>query len=225
MPRHATGALVALALALTLGTAGCGSDKVATSSTGTSVAECRAQWHDVAESIVGLDGDTNPSALATRWTNIAATVSLYETTDDATSCQSNIEKQVKAIALLRDFMPRLQPYDMAFQLSRLAAPVDLYLHDPLPKPTRNAKGTLVRAPSKAAVSRAIKDLRDFGPGANAELEPGWGQLATVELTDAAAVDSALRDLDYLAQDSPNWRTCNHALQVLVRATQDPAIDH
>lgn len=224
MPRHAAGALVALALALGLGTTGCGADKAAPADTGTSVAECRQQWHDVAETIVGLEDDTNPSALATRWTNIAATVSLYETTDDATGCQANIEKQVQAIAQLRDFVPRLQPYDMAFQLSRLSAPVDLYLHDPLPKPTRNAKGKLVRPPSKAAVSRAIEDLRSYGVSANAELEPGWGQLATVELSDTAAVDSALRDLDYLAQDSPNWRTCNHALQVLVRATQGPGTD-
>ncbi|MCZ4500883.1 MAG: hypothetical protein JWQ74_3438 [Marmoricola sp.] len=219
MPRHATRALVAITLALSPLAAGCGATTVVTPPTATSVAECRAQWSDVAETIIGLDDDSHPSALATRWTSVAATVSLYENTDTAKDCQETIEAQVTAIALLRDFMPRLQPYDMAFQLSRLEAPVDVYLHDPLPEPVRNAKGTLVRPPTKAAVSRAIEDLRTYGASANTELAPGWGQLATVELSDTAAVTSALRDLEFLAQDSPNWRRCNQALKVIVAATQ------
>lgn len=221
MHRHATGVVVALTLSLSPLVAGCGSSaKVKDSAPAAqSLQQCRDQWHDVSESIVGLDQDTDPSALGTRWNSISATVVLYENTDTAKNCQATIEAEIKAITLLREFMSKLRPYDMEYQHDQIAAAVDLYLHDPLPAPTRNDAGKKVRPPTKAAVSAAMADLGNLAAAANQELAPGWGQLATVELTDTEAVRSALQDLDFLAQDSPNWRHCEEALQVLVAATR------
>jgi hypothetical protein len=60
-------------------------------------------------------------------------------------------------------------------------------------------------------------LADDAAAANAELQPGWQETTSVDLTDAAAVTKSMQDLDFLAQDSPHWRRCEEALQVLVAA--------
>lgn len=208
-----------MALAVSMGISACGADKTPAKTPSSALEECHDQWAEVAESIVGLDEDPNPSALATRWTSVVATVDYYRNTETAKDCQTQVESQVKAITLLRQFSDRLHPYDMAYQLARVNASIDLYLHEPLPTPARNENGKLVKPPTKAAVTAAITTLTAQASKANSELQPGWGQLASVELTDPAAVKTALDDLDFLAQDSPSWRQCQAALQVVVAAVQ------
>ncbi len=219
MVRHAAGITAALAFTLGAVVAGCGAEEPKSEPTAVpqTVQECRDQWREVGESVLGLDEDPNPSALASRWNSIAATVVLYENTESAENCQSNIETQIKAITLLREFMEKLRPYDMEFQLTQVAAAVDLYLNDELPAPTKDATGKTVKPPTKDALRTASAELTENAVAANAELQTGWAQLATVELTDEAAVRSALDDLDAFAQASPSWRACQVALQVIVAA--------
>lgn len=181
------------------------------------VADCRAQWSDVAQSLVGMDQDTNPSALPDRWNSVIATVDYYRTTDTAKGCQARVDAQQKAVTALRQFSEKLRPYDMTYQLGQVRAAIDLYLADPLPAPGRSATGKKTRPPTKAAVRAAMTTLTANAEAANAELQPGWQQTASVDLTDVAALTKTMQDLDFLAQDSPHWRQCEQALQVLVAA--------
>jgi len=178
---------------------------------------CRAQWHDVGNSVLGMDQDTNPSALADRWTTVIATVAYYQNTDTAKDCQDRIEAQLKAVTALRQFSEKLRPYDMTYQLAQVRAAVDLYLNDPLPDPVSDATGRKVEPPSKAAVTTAMQALSENAEQANVELQPGWEQTSAVDLTDVSALTQTMQDLDFLAQDSPRWRACEEALQVLVAA--------
>jgi hypothetical protein len=67
------------------------------------------------------------------------------------------------------------------------------------------------------VTAAIATLTNDAASANTELQPGWEQTTSVDLTDVAALTKTMQDLDFLAQDSPHWRRCEEALQVLVAA--------
>ena len=183
------------------------------------LAHCHAQWRDVGESVLGMDQDPNPSALASRWTSVIATVSYYEDSDTAKGCQDRVDAQVKAVTSLRQLSEKLRPYDMTYLLGQIRAAIDLYLNDPLPAPARDDTGRVVAPPSKAAVSAAMKTLADNAAQANVELQPGWAQTSTVDLTDVAALTKTMQDLDFLAQDSPHWRDCEAALQVLVAAVR------
>lgn len=210
--------LLAVALVFMLVVTGCGGDeKKPAKPTGQTTSECRAQWHDVGQSVLGLDQETEPSSLASRWTAIVATIQYHETSATAKDCQPTIEAQVKAITALRQLSDKLRPYDMSYQLRQVTAAIDLYVHDPLPAPARNDNGKLVRPPTKAAVQQAMATLTANASAADTELQPGWGQLASVDLDDATALRSAIEDLDQLAQDSIPWRRCEEALQVLVAA--------
>ena len=179
--------------------------------------QCRAQWRDVGDSVLGMDEDADPSALASRWTSVIATVDYYRTVDTAKHCQTAIETQLKAVTALRQFSDKLRPYDMTYQLGQVRAAIDLYLNDPLPAPVRGANGKRVAPPAKAAVRTAMKALEDNASEANTELQPGWAQTSSVDLTDVTALTKTMQDLDFLAQDSPHWRACEQALKVLVAA--------
>ena len=183
----------------------------------TSVRECRDQWHDVAESVLGLDQDPDPSSLASRWTTVIATVDYYENTATAKDCQATVESQVRAITALRQFSDRLRPYDMSYQLEQVAATVDLYLHDPLPPAVRGAHHKLVKPPTHEQVQAAMTTLTTEAAAANAELQPAWEHLASVSIDDDAAVAAALDDLDSLARAGTHWTACQQALQVIVAA--------
>ncbi|MFL6171326.1 MAG: hypothetical protein ACJ716_00400 [Marmoricola sp.] len=212
----------ALALVLAPLASGCGHSpgKPATSGVSKTVKECRDQWHDVAESVLGLDQDTDPSSLASRWTTVIATVDYYENTTSAKNCQAEVETQVRAITALRQFSDRLRAYDMTYQLEQVAASVDLYLHDPVPTPVKGAGGKhLVVPPSHHQVQVAMATLTDQASAANAELQPAWEHLASVSIDDDAAVTAALGDLDSLAQAGAHWTACQQALQVIVAATR------
>ncbi len=222
----------ALALVVVVGLTGaCGSDparpdpSTGSASQGASKAgskagskkACRDQWHDVAETVLGLDQDTDPSALASRWTSVIATIDYYETAATVKDCQQTIEAQVRAISALRQFSQRLRPYDMAYQLRQVGPPVALYLGDPLPAPTRDETGKLVRPPRKRDVDLALRQLQAYAATADADLQTGWRELASVDLGGAVALRTALSGLDQLAQDSEAWQRSERALQVIVAA--------
>jgi len=218
-PAPVVGPALALTVLLGLAVAGCGADQAPAKAASTADLEkvCRAQWHDVAQTVLGLDGETDPSALASRWTSIIATIDYYETAATTKKCQQTIETQVRAISALRQFTQKLQPYDMTHQLRQVEPSVELYLTDPLPKPARDETGKLVRPPGKGQVNQAIRQLRANAAAADADLAAGWGEMARVNLDDPAAVKAALADLDQLAQDSPAWQASEQALQVIVAA--------
>ncbi|HET6168104.1 MAG TPA: hypothetical protein VFE07_14830 [Marmoricola sp.] len=218
-PWHRAALPVVLAAVLTVALTGCGDsgDSKAKAKAERALKDCRAQWSDVGDSVVGMDQDPNPSALAERWNSVIATVDYYKTSKSAKNCQSNVETQLKAVTALRQFSDKLHPYDMAYQLDQVRAAVDLYLNDPLPAPARNENNKLVKPPTKAEVTAAMQSLTANAAAANAELEPGWEQTKSVDLTDVDALTTTMQDLDFLAQDSPHWRTCEQALQVLVAA--------
>ena len=214
---------VALGATLAAALVGCGqasgarANDRATDRAGAALKECRAQWRDVGETVMGMDQDTNPSHLASRWNSIIATVDYYQTAGRAKDCQRTVENQLKAITALREFSAKLQPYDMTYQRDQLRAAVDLYLNDPLPAAVRGDDAALVQPPTKAAVSAAMQTLTANADQANIELEPAWEQTSSVDLTDVDALTTTMHDLDSLAQDSPHWRACEEALQVLVAA--------
>jgi hypothetical protein len=210
-----------LAAIVTVAVTACGSGAApsAAAKADRALKDCHAQWNDVGETVIGMDQDTNPSALADRWTSVIATVEYYKNADDATDCQDRISTQVKAISALRQFSEKLRPYDMTYQLAQVRASIDLYLNDPLPDPVRGENGKPVRPPAKSAVSSAMQTLTADAAPANAELAPGWSQINSVDLDDVAALTKAVQDLDFLAQDSPHWRRCEEALQVLVAAVR------
>lgn len=210
---------VALAAVAATGLAGCGDDgrPSADRTEARALEECRTQWREVGQSVVGMDQDTNPSALSDRWTTVIATVDYYSSVDTPDGCQHAIETQLKAVTALRQFSDKLRPYDMTYQLAQAKAAIDLYLHEPLPDPARGENGKLVRPPTKAAVTKAMATLSEHAAQANAELAPGWAQTQSVDLTDVTALTKTMQDLDFLAQDSPHWRRCEEALQVVVAA--------
>ncbi|WP_183408067.1 hypothetical protein [Nocardioides pocheonensis] len=197
----------------------CGASTSPTASTSAThrLADCRSQWKDVGDSVLGMDQDTNPSALADRWTSVIATVAYYRSSGSVKDCRARVDGQIKAVTALRQFSQQLRPYDMTYQLGQVEAAIDLYLHDPLPAPVRDDSGRKVEPPTKDAVSAAMKTLTDNAAQANAELEPGWQETSSVDLTDVSALTKTMQDLDFLAQDSPHWRACEEALQVLVAA--------
>jgi hypothetical protein len=211
-----TAALTA-ALGAGLGACGQASEAGKDAAAERAVKDCRAQWREVGQSVEGMDADTNPSALSDRWTSVIATVEYYKTTDSAKNCQTNVETQLKAVTALRQFSEKLRPYDMTYQLSQARAAIDLYLNTELPEPVRGENGKLIRPPTKAAVTEAMQTLSDNAEQANVELAPGWAQTSSVDLTDVTTLTQTMQDLDFLAQDSPRWRLCEEALQVLVAA--------
>jgi hypothetical protein len=217
--RTALTAAAAGALAVCLSACGqsSASHSSAESRSDRAVKQCRAQWKELGDNVVGMDQDENPSALADRWNSVVATIDYYRTTDIAKDCQSRVEAQLKAVTALRQFSDKLRPYDMTYQLGQVRAAIDLYVNDPLPPPVRNESGKKSPPPSKAAVTAAIATLTNDAATANTELQPGWEQTTSVDLTDVAALTKTMQDLDFLAQDSPHWRRCEEALQVLVAA--------
>jgi hypothetical protein len=225
---HAAGrrtrcALVAALTTLGLSSVSCGASVSQPSAAATSPAQnqCHQQWREVAKSVAGLDKVIYPSALATRWVTVLATVDYYLKTNDGSGCQIDVERQIDAITQLRKFSIQLQPYDMAFQADQVSADVERYLADPLPAAVHKPHGKVIRPPTKSAVTQAISVLNAHAAAANDYLAPGWGQLASVELTDATQVSAELGDLAQLAHESQDWNLCRGALAVIAAALNAP----
>ena len=217
--RTPSSALAVVLLAAVLGLTSCGSEEPGKESDAdaTAAAECHQQWEEVGQSVLGLDRETTPSSLASRWTAVIASVDYYENSEPTDECLDLVEKQTKEISSLRQFSEKLRPYDMSYQLDQVRAAIDLYLHDPLPEPTRDQNGKPVRPPSKEAVVRGFRTLTAQAAVADSDLEAGWKQMSTVPLDDVEALRKAVTDLDDLAHTSEAWLQCEAALQVLVAA--------
>jgi hypothetical protein len=215
--RTALASSLTASLAVAITACGQGADSSADAKAERALEACHSQWQEVGNSVAGMDEDTNPSALADRWNSVIATVEYYKSADTVKDCPATVETQLRAVTALRLFSEKLRPYDMTYQLAQVRASVDLYLNDPLPEPVRGEDDKLVRPPTKAAVAAAMQILTDNAAQANVELQPGWEQTKSVDLTDVTALTKTMQDLDFLAQDSSHWRSCEEALQVLVAA--------
>lgn len=207
---------VALSLALATLAAGCGSEKPA-STADTAITKCRKQWSALARQVEGKETETRKSGLAPRWNSVIATIDYHVTSASEKDCGLPIDQQQSAINALEDFGVKLRPYDMQFQAAEVATPVRDYLANPLPKLAAPAKGKPAgKVPPKANVQKAFTVLTASAELASAELAPGWQQALTVDLGEAGQ-QLAIKDLAFLASQSPRYLICANALKVIQRA--------
>jgi hypothetical protein len=211
--------LLVASLVLLAGLAACGTEKPRPEPVSQDVQDCRDQWGDVAQTILDMDGDTTPSSLSQRWSTIIAGVDYQQHNAKGPDCIDSIESQVLAICALRKFSNRLRVYDMEFQLRTIQPQAELYLHQPVPKPTTGENGRKVRPPTHAAVEQALSVLESQAAEANAELQPAWTQANAIDLGSTEEIRTAVTGLDRLAQSSPAFQQCEEALQVLVAAVR------
>ncbi len=190
--------------------AGCGSssDEGSSAEPSKAAVACRSQWKGLGEDVDGRESGTTPSALASRWNNLSASVDHYATAASAEDCGQTLDQQRESIVALTAFAPKLEPYDMQLRLEQVQADARRYASGPQPAP---------RAPTPAAVGRALKTLAEQAPAATEQQGPGWEQAAVVDLADAAAVRKTIKDLAFLSSESEAYRACTPALLVITRA--------
>ncbi len=222
-----------LMLGLLAALAGCGSsgDEGSSAEPSKAAVACRSQWKGLGEDVDGHESGTNPSALASRWNNIAASVDHYATAASAEDCGQTLDQERTSIVALTAFAPRLEPYDMELRLEQVQADARRYASGPqpsapAPSPDKNPDrlgGTNdkpqpgLRAPTPAAVGQALKTLAEQAPAATEQQGPGWEQAEVVDLADAAAVRKTIKDLAFLSSESEAYRACTPALLVITRA--------
>jgi hypothetical protein len=223
-----SGLVPGLLLALLLALAGCGSadnnnDKAAAPDK--AEVACRAKWKDLESKVNGRDSLTNPSALAQRWNSITATLEYYASSASSKDCGKTIEDQQKAMDALASFSTRLAPYDMEQRLDQVKADAQRYATSPRPPAPKASPSTTKKANTKktkkakpppartapAVVAAALRSLTTQAPVATQQQGPGWQQASVIELSDAAAVAKALKDLAFLSSQSPAYRACTVAL--------------
>ncbi len=217
-------ALAASTLALVL--AGCGSTTEVTEKEGPSKAAlaCRGHWKDLGNQIEGRNEETHPSALPERWTTVVATVDYYASSAGGKDCQAAIETQKKAISALEDFSDKLAPYDMELRVDQLRNDAQDYAsgpRPPAPSPTatKGKKGKKKskkppRPPKPADVAAALKTATTQASLATEQQGPAWRQARVVELSDAAAVRKAVKDLRFLSSQSAAYTRCTKALSTI-----------
>jgi hypothetical protein len=219
--RRRRGLVSGLLVALTLALSGCGSEAEAeTDGPSKATLSCREKWTDLAADVEGRNSRTNPSALASRWTTIAATVDYYATTARASDCGKTLEDQQQAMGDLSAFGTKLAPYDMELRLEKVQAAAEEYAagpKPPTPEPSRKKKGKkkqkrVPAPPAPATIARTLKTLTAQAPVATQQQGPGWQQAAVADLADTAAVTKTLKDLAFLSSESPAYRACRSALQ-------------
>jgi hypothetical protein len=226
MPPRARVGQAAAAFALALLLAACGSDEEPEGQPSQAAQECRDAWKELAAQIRGNDTRTNPSALAERWTSVAATVDYYATSATGKGCEEAIDRQEEAITALEEFGTKLAPYDMELRLEQVRDRAEAYAAGPTPSPSPSPKGEKKKQkkakqppapPSPPTISNAVKTLVAQAPAATEQQGPGWQQARVVELTDDAAVAKAVKDLAFLSTESPAYRACRAALAQINRA--------
>lgn len=222
--------MLRLLLAMLLVLAGCGSDggedKSSDEPSKDTVA-CREKWKDLEDEVAGRDSMTNPSALAPRWNNIVATVEYYAAGASSADCGKTIQAQEKAMSALTAFSTKLRPYDVELRLDTVRADAEDYAsgpRPPAPKPSPAKKGKKAkkspRPPKPTDVAAALKTLTQQAPLATQQQGPAWQQARVVELSDAAAVAKAVKDLGFLSSESSAYAACSRALgtiQVALKA--------
>ncbi len=195
--------------------AGCGStgenDKADEPSK--SALSCRQQWQGLEDDVEGRSSRTNPSALAPRWNNVAATVSHYSTSATSDDCGETLAAQEKAIDDLTAFEEKLAPYDMEEQLELVRSGAEAYAaapRPPAPTPSPAGKKTL-RPPKPADIAKALSTLTTQAPLATQQQGPGWQQAHVTDLGVATAIAKAVKDLAFLSTESTAYRACTAAL--------------
>lgn len=213
-------ALLAPAMVLLAGLVGCGQEAPEPRAAPTpdrAAVECRAEWRELGEELAGSDGETLPSALAPRWTNLLATVDYYTATAEKEDCESTLTEQRSAVTALRAFSVSLQRWDAEYQLERVEGPALTYSSGPRP-PAPTGKGRdQARAPKPAEVARALTLLRTQAPLATQEQGPAWQQARVTDLEDPKAVAKARKDLAFLSEESAAYRKARTALTLIQRA--------
>jgi hypothetical protein len=216
--------MLRLLLALLLVLAGCGNDDGG-DSTGDEPSKdavaCREKWKDLEDEVAGRDAMTNPSALAPRWNSIVATIEYYAAGARSADCGKTIEDQEKAMSSLTSFSTKLRPYDVELRLDAVRADAEEYAsgpRPPAPKPSPAKKGKKAkrspRPPKPADVAAALKTLTQQAPLATRQQDPAWQQARVVELSDAAAVAKAVKDLRFLSSESGAYAACSRALATI-----------
>ena len=204
--------------------AGCGDDGKSTDD-GPSKASlaCRSEWKDLGKQVQGNDTKTNPSALATRWNNVVATIRYYDSSAKDSDCGDAIDKQKAAITALTSFGAKLAPYDMELRFEQVREAATAYAAGPRPpaatpsptpkskKQKNQKKPKLIRAPAPSSIGDAVKTLTSQAPAATQQQGPGWEQAGVVELSDAAAVGKTVKDLAFLSTESAAYRACAAAM--------------
>jgi len=204
----------ALLLAGTTTFAACGSS--AGAAPDSADADCRTQWSQLARSIDGHTPDTrahsDPSMLADRWNAVAAGVQYYVTSATAKDCGDTLSNQRLSIDALIDFGNGLQAFDMEYQRDQLTGPAQAILDGPAPQ----GKQTV----TKQAVREALQILSGEAETASADLQPGWAEANTVDLSDRAAVEQTLSDLTLLGEHSAAYQQCQAATKTIRTAIDE-----
>jgi hypothetical protein len=215
-PALVPGLLVALLLPL----GGCGSAEAdETDQPSAATLSCREQWSDLEAAVEGRDSSSHPSALASRWTTILATVDYYATSARASDCGRTVSAQEKAMDDLAAFGTRLAPYDVELRLEQVQQDAGEYAAGPTPpapepgaeKKGRKRQKRTPAPPTPDAVAQSLKTLTAQAPVASQEQGPGWQQAAVADLADTAATAKTVKDLAFLSSESPAYRACSLAL--------------
>jgi len=205
--------------------AGCGSEpKPKDTGPSKETLACRSEWSDLGKQVQGNDEKTNPSALASRWNSVVATIDYYSSSAKDSDCDEAIDKQKQAITALTAFGTKLAPYDMELRLEQVRSAAEAYAAGPRPpRPTPSAapKGKkkkkaekpkkLPLPPKPSSIGDAVKRLTAQAPKATEEQGPGWQQARVVELSDAKAVAKAVKDLAFLSSESAAYKASRKAL--------------
>jgi hypothetical protein len=216
------GLLLTLMLVLTA----CGSEAAEDDGPSKSALACREKWKNLEATVDGRDTRTNPSDLAARWNNIAATVEYHASSASGKGCDSAIDAQKKAIDDLGAFGAKLAPYDMELRLAQVKSDAEAYAaapRPPAPSPSakksgkKNKKPVPNPAPKPADVAAALKALTTQAPLATRQQDPAWQQARVAELTDPAAVAKAVKDLAFLSSESPAYTEATTALVQIKKA--------
>ncbi len=230
-PRTRTGRSTTAALGALLGcvllAGGCGSGSGGPEAasadgeeTSTEARDCRGEWADLGRQVDGRDRAPNPSALATRWTSIAATTDYYAVRATEEDCGSALAASRTAITDLEEFAERLAAYDMPRRLQLVYADATAYANGPSPSASPLPKGAgkkerkqaeRRRPPAPATIGKDLATLTERAPVATEDQEPAWRQARVVDLADDAAVDKAVKDLAFLSSESAAYRACAAAL--------------
>ena len=231
-PRTRTGRAAAAGIGSLVGcvllAGGCGSGSAGGSETaeadGADVSaearSCRSEWKDLGQQVDGRDRAPNPSALAARWTSIAATTDYYAVRATEDDCGSALAASRTAVTDLEEFTERLAGYDMQRRLQQVYADATAYANGPRPSASPLPKGSSKkerrkakqeRPPAPATIAEDLATLRKRAPAATEDQEPAWRQARVVDLDDAKAVDKAVEDLALLSRESAAYRACAAAL--------------
>ncbi len=218
--------MAGVALVLLIGLAGCGSDDEPAKSDEPSKAalDCREEWNDLGGQIADKDERTNPSALAPRWGSISAAVEHYRNAAEESDCGETLDSEKAAIAALTSFSGKLARFDMELRLAQVRDEAARYAKSPrppAPKASTGKKGKKQkrppRPPKPSEVAAALKTLTRQAPLATEQQGPGWQQAQAIDLSDKKAVKKAVKDLDFLSEESKAYRASSSALATIRKA--------